>query len=480
MAANDRDSDAAARRPRSLLFVDHPNLIVMETTFGRSITPARLMSLAKTRGDVVYARVFSDRERMRDPRLIRDWEHADFYIEYCRRYGRPNAERTDQRQSSTKESVDVTLIEYAHRLVDLARPDEVILVAGDSDYLPLVKTLVQTQNVAVRVFLTAPCALMEPQFENRVLTEAYALYDTDTPIEISTIPLYTRMAIRPRDIYELSERDQEELNRLSDALVICPTCEARVEIGLWKTHGCHPNPAKSVRLETNGRTTPWPIQVPATPRPDSTHVPDPTTPSAEPVSSPSVSLKAGSAERLWTGSRQPTTDGQQSIPAAPSPSAPDPLILDQTKWAPIRQATRAIPRSEFQEIAAALKEASSEAALTWLVDDERVSRTQDEVIALKRLIEKQTVCPITVWQRVLLRIRDELTEPETVADVAGYLAAWAGDAMFDEAAALLIDEGVLQVTEERLITRGSLVRPAFRFAGHRFLTEALGDAKATS
>lgn len=442
MPARKDGASAPASRPKTILLVDHPNLIAMEKFRGRSITPARLMSLAKTRGDVVYARVFTDSLRLGDARQSRDWEHAGFYVEYCRRYGRPESER-GQNQLATKETVDAALVEYAHRIIPLIRPDQLILVAGDSDYVPLVRSVAQVMQTPVRVFLTGPCGLMEPLLAETVLAETYALYDAESPAEMAVIPLFQRMQ-RRKDVYYLTPRDKAELDKLSDMLVVCSDCQEQVEIGLWKIHGCHPNPA--------------PVKT-------QQHIPAVTVDWESPIAPPQASL-------LQNGQTQP------SPPLSPPPVAEAIAPLDAVRWAGIRNEARAIPRGGIQNIMVALKEASKETSLAWLADDERVSPTSDEISALKRLVEKQVACPVTVWQQALCRIRDELKEALPVLNAERLIQSWTLTEMFDDALALLIDEGVLQVTEQNLLARGSLVRPAFRFAGHETITKAMATTES--
>ncbi|HWQ99530.1 MAG TPA: NYN domain-containing protein [Candidatus Methylomirabilis sp.] len=442
MTAQKPESSGAEPRPSTILLVDHPNLITMEKFNGRSITPMRIMSLAKSRGNVVYARVFTDSARLNDVRQVRDWETAGFRIEYCRRYGRPITERTSVRQSVMKEMVDVELIEYAHQIVPLIKPAQVILVAGDSNYVPLVRSLVQRTGVDVRVFATNQCGLIETLLSEKVLREAYILYDVETREEVAMIPLIQRIAMEKRDEYTLTERDKAELDALSEMRMVCPTCTSQVELGLWKAHPCHPNPIL----------------------PAATHASPP------PVTQPKSSTPPNGLPSQY--------DETIPVPISRTPPVIEPLTpLDPARWVQIRNQARTIPRGDTQQIIAALKGASSETSLAWLVDDERLSRTQDEIVALKRVIEKKYGFPIVSWQHAVMRIRDELAEPRDRKALETQLNAWAWEAAFPDALALLVDEGVLQVTENGLIARGSLVRPAFRFACNKIILEALHAAK---
>ena len=177
--------------------------------------------------------------------------------------------------------------------------------------------------------------------------------------------------------------------------------------------------------------------------------------------------------RVGESSGEPVSTAEKPALSPESTLLSSVLQLNAERWEQIRAVARAIPRSDIAKIAAALKNISMEVSLAWIADDERLSRTQDEISALKRLIEKGAPRPVVIWQQTLLRIHDEFKEALTLPEAVHRLKIWSQGALFGDALALLIDEGVLQVTDDGLIARGSLVRPAFRFACSKSLLDAM-------
>ena len=157
-----------AALPRTIVFVDQPNVELLEIKHQVRMTPDKLMRLAKCRGTITDAFVFADIRIDRDPR---DWEYAGFQIIACRRYTRAHVENGE---AATKESVDATFIQRVLRESEKTHLEHVILVVGDSDYSNLVQTLL-AKETAVTVFLTERCEFSNPKLRTR-LKETLALW----------------------------------------------------------------------------------------------------------------------------------------------------------------------------------------------------------------------------------------------------------------------------------------------------------------
>ena len=370
--------------------------------------------------------------------------------------------------ASIKPSLKVggRLISHAYKMIEAIQPRQLILVAGDSDYVPLARDAVLNQ-ASPSGYFNGKCGLMEPLLAEKVLTETYALANMK-PSEIDDLA-FQRISIQRKDVFTLSSVT-EELDAISEVWWSARSA-GEAAIGSWNSHICYPGrttdaqgPAAMNRLpgkEASG------IEEPRTAICPQTTITDPPAAHTTNVETPAFQSRVGES------SGEPVSTAEKPALSPESTLLSSVLQLNAERWEQIRAVARAIPRSDIAKIAAALKNISMEVSLAWIADDERLSRTQDEISALKRLIEKGAPRPVVIWQQTLLRIHDEFKEALTLPEAVHRLKIWSQGALFGDALALLIDEGVLQVTDDGLIARGSLVRPAFRFACSKSLLDAM-------
>ncbi len=232
------------KRHRIILFVDHGGIRVLEDLKKRKKSPRDLMRLAEIRGKVVDARLFTDMPRLgvsnpEKERHVREWEDAGFTVVACGRTGDASGEN-----GRTKESIDVRLIEAVHKelqKIDHAASWHFIFVVGDADFRPVIQTLLR-QGIRTSVFLTTECALLQSTLAKQ-LFEIYALFDPGDDSRFQTLGpvMHNYMHLGTlRDRYVPTDKQQDVLDRVMGATMVCARCGEEIPFDEYVRHPCNP------------------------------------------------------------------------------------------------------------------------------------------------------------------------------------------------------------------------------------------------
>lgn len=153
-------------------------------------------------------------------------------------------------------------------------------------------------------------------------------------------------------------------------------------------------------------------------------------------------------------------------------------IFERDVNEPTATYARAVPKRDVRAIETALQNAASpDELIYWLVDRERVDRSQDEVEAVQHIISKHPDGALRTWLTVLSRIERELDIERYGLEIANLVAEWAGTYMTASAISILITMGILHnYGGANTWARGYASHPAFAFTRQLLKQKPLRDA----
>jgi hypothetical protein len=457
MSQNDEGpkKDAAGAKPRILMFVDKPGLDGMEKR-QRGSDPKRLAALVTGLGEFVCGFVLTDLPRIHNDEIIA-WKKSGFELLLCPRlHIKTRMESTSAPASSsapkgtgeaqhagrtstprpaptTKETVDFELIESVHRMMRVYKPDQVILVIGDCDYIPLVESLLYGYRVDVRLFLTAENKLGNLAPNVHLLGIRY-LCDHSLFRISSTV---TEVPITS----EIEEPTRKEMGAHyfeAERTLICPDCGNAVLKGMIKNHPCNPNPLLLL--------VSCPICKEKTPYEDW----------------PRHACHAIKQVANDDGSITLLKGGKPSVKPEIAPASSPPLTVEKSRLTELRMGVDAFDGLPDDQLVGVLRKATSNTALIWLIDqkDRKNANRISEVLA--RAIDKTPGAYVARWMEALVHIRDEFAKEYPCEDAKKMIEKWMDTVVDWEAIALLIHYDVLRTDDLGRVIRGSLMHKVYR------------------
>jgi hypothetical protein len=429
----------ATPKPRILMVVDKPNIDAMEKKDQSGVTPKRLFELGTVLGDLVYWVTFVDR-RITDAEFEK-WDKAGFDQILCPRiHVHTRHEHIGEQQPKTisKETVDNRLIEGVRRMARFNKIDQVILVAGDSDYLPVVRSLVFDDRVGVWLFLTSKGPLMSADF-GPLLLDRHLLFEDKRFTYPATDMASFRTVPTTKELHRVAPEIMTQLFLHSEECILCTNCEEPVPIGLLKIHKCHPNRyLQSIGCPICKQKVPF----------------------DEWKEHPCHNIKQVEND---DGTLTLLVGRKPSLQPESVPTSSPPISIDEARLRELRTSVDSLDAMpNFNDLVGALRKAPIIAALDWLIDrkDRRCAFDASEVLA--GAINNAQLTFIAHWVETLVHIRSDAFAGQYPCEEAKKLITEWMDMPVDwEAIALLIQRGVLKTDNKGMILRGSLMHPVY-------------------